>query len=518
MGAVVLDAVSNFIGHLPDFALTWMPLVFFGLIIYLLWRTVALMPRVKPKQIEPESASSVRWQDVAGLREAKEEMLEIVDFLREPGRFGKLGARVPKGMLLYGPPGTGKTLLAKAVAHESGAKFYSQSASAFVEMFAGLGAARIRKLFDTARKNAPAIIFIDELDAIGMARSGHGLNREHDQTLNELDGFATHDQVVVMGASNRLQDLDAALLRPGRFDRQVLVSPPDLAGREEILGVHTRGKPLAPDVDLGSVSRQTAGLTGADLANICNEAAIFAGREDCQLIHARHFDAAMERIVAGLQQRKVVSEKERRILAFHEGGHALMSHLMGEAFPVHKATIVSRGQALGYTLHLPEEDRYLHTKEEFVDYMKIVLAGRAGEHIVFGRVTNGAANDLQKVTDLARAMVFEFGMSEVATSRTMRADNYALSEETKRMRDQEQARLTDHAYAEAVQLHQNHRGALDRVAAALMEKETLVREELQKLFADVEAESRAAEAVGAVRAIQAVVAGTFRIGGHRFTT
>ncbi len=518
----MVDAVANFISDLPGLALTWLPLVFFGLIIYLLWRTVALMPRVKPKQIEPDSSSSVRWEDVAGLQEAKEEMLEIVEFLRDPGRFGKLGARVPKGMLLYGPPGTGKTLLAKAVARESGAKFYSQSASAFVEMFAGLGAARIRKLFDQARKNAPAIIFIDELDAIGMARSGHGFNREHDQTLNqllvELDGFGTHDQVVVMGASNRLQDLDPALLRPGRFDRQVLVSPPDLAGREEILGVHTRGKPLAPDVELSSVARQTAGLTGADLANICNEAAIFAGRENCKLIHARHFEAAMERIVAGLQQRKVVSEKERRILAFHEGGHALMSHLMGDAFPVQKATIVSRGQALGYTLHLPEEDRYLHTKEEFVDYMKIVLAGRAAEQIVFGRVTNGAANDLQKVTDLARSMVFEFGMSDVATSRTMRADNYALSEETKRMRDTEQARLTDHSYSEAVRLLQKHRPALDRVAAALMEKETLVREELQELFSDVEAESRAAEAVGAVRAVQATVPGSFGVGGHRFTT
>jgi cell division protease FtsH len=509
MSRLVVDAVSNFLADLPELALTWLPLVLFGLIIYLLWRTVQLMPRVKPKQVEPDSASSVRWDDVAGLEEAKEELREIVDFLREPGRFARLGARVPKGMLLYGPPGTGKTLLAKAVARESGAKFYSSSASAFVEMFAGLGAARIRKLFDQARKNAPSIIFIDELDAIGMARSGHGFNREHDQTLNqllvELDGFGTHDQVVVMGASNRLQDLDPALLRPGRFDRQVLVSPPDLAGREEILGVHTRGKPLAPDVDLGGVARQTAGLTGADLANICNEAAIFAGREDCEQIHARHFEAAMERIVAGLQQRKVVSEKERRILAYHEGGHALMSHLMGEAFPVHKATIVSRGQALGYTLHLPEEDRYLHTTEEFVDYMKIVLAGRAAEQSVFGRVTNGAANDLQKVTDLARSMVFEYGMSDVATSRTMRADNYALSEETKRMRDHEQALLTDHAYAEAMRLLQKHRPALDRVATALMEKETLVREELQELFADVEPESQAAEAVGAVRAAQRAV-------------
>ena len=521
MGGLVVDAVSNFISDLPDFALTWLPLVFFGLLIYLLWRTVALMPRVKTRQIEPDSSSSVRWEDVAGLEEAKEEMREIVDFLRDPGRFGKLGARVPKGMLLYGPPGTGKTLLARAVARESGARFYPQSASAFVEMFAGLGAARIRKLFDQARKHAPAIIFIDELDAIGMARSGHGFNREHDQTLNqllvELDGFGTHDQVVVMGASNRLQDLDPALLRPGRFDRQVLVSPPDLKGREEILGVHTRGKPLAPDVELASVARQTAGLTGADLANICNEAAIFAGREGCQLVHARHFDSAMERVVAGMQQRKVVSEKERRILAFHEGGHALMSHLMGDAFPVQKATIVSRGQALGYTLHLPEEDRYLHTKEEFVDYMKIVLAGRAAEQIVFGRVTNGASNDLQKVTDLARSMVFEFGMSEVATSRTMRADNYALSEETKRLRDHEQARLTDHAYAEALRLLQKHRPALDRVAAALMEHETLVREQLQELFADVEPESRAAEAVGAVRAVQAVGIGSFGVGGRRFT-
>src|ERR671911_2458393 len=426
--------VGEFLDQVGGYALTWLPLVFFGLIIYLLWRTLQYMPRVKPAKLEASASSSVSWADVAGVEEAKAELQEVVDFLRHPKRFQRLGARVPKGILLYGPPGTGKTLLAKAVAKESGAKFYSQSASAFVEMFAGLGAARIRKLFDTARKNAPAIIFIDELDAIGMARSGHGFNREHDQTLNqllvELDGFGTHDQVVVMGASNRLQDLDTALLRPGRFDRQVLVAPPDLAGREEILGVHTRGKPLAPDVDLSSVSRQTAGLTGADLANICNEAAIFAGREDCQLIHARHFEAAMERVVAGLQQRKVVSEKERRILAFHEGGHALMSHLMGEAFPVHKATIVSRGEALGYTLHLPEEDRYLHTKEEFIDYMKIVLAGRAAEHIVFGRVTNGAANDLQKVTDLARAMVFEYGMSDVATSRAMRADNYALSEET----------------------------------------------------------------------------------------
>src|SRR5438477_5177221 len=275
--------VGHWIHAVGAAALTWLPLVFFGLICYLLWRTVQLMPRVKPAQLKPDSSASVSWTDVAGAEEAKAELLEVVDFLRHPKRFERLGARVPKGILLYGPPGTGKTLLAKAVANESGAAFYSQSASAFVEMFAGLGASRIRKLFDTARKNAPSIVFIDELDAVGAARPGHGFHREQDQTLNqllvELDGFDARAQVVVMGASNRIQDLDPALLRPGRFDRQVVVSAPDLVGRAEILRVHTTGKPLAPDVDLDLVARQTAGLTGADLANIANEAAIFAGRE-----------------------------------------------------------------------------------------------------------------------------------------------------------------------------------------------------------------------------------------------
>ena len=500
-----MERVFEFIQNVPELALTWLPLVFLGLIVYLIWRTLAFMPRVKPTEVEPTSKSSVGWDDVAGVDEAAAELQEVVEFLQDPRRFSRLGARVPKGILLYGPPGTGKTLLAKAVAQASGANFYSQSASAFVEMFAGLGAARIRKLFDKARRNEPAIVFIDELDAVGMRRSGSSFNREHDQTLNqllvELDGFRSPDRVVIIGASNRLEDLDAALLRPGRFDRQILVAPPDLIGREAILQVHTRGKPLAPDVDLTSIARQTAGLTGADLANICNEAAIFAGRESCQEIQQEHFEAAMERVVAGLQQRRVVSEKEKRILAYHEGGHALMSHLMGEGFPVQKATIVSRGAALGYTLHVPEEDRYLHTKEELLDWMKIALAGRAAEQVVFGRVTNGAANDLQKVTDLARAMVFEYGMSETATSRTVRADNYALSEETKRMRDQEQARLTDEAYREAVRLLERHRAALDRVAQALLEKETLDREELRSLLADVPPESSASETVGTPRAI-----------------
>jgi cell division protease FtsH len=372
-------------------------------------------------------------------------------------------------------------------------------------MFAGLGAARIRKLFAEARKNAPAIVFIDELDAVGAQRTGHGFNREQDQTLNqllvELDGFDGAKQVVVMGASNRIEDLDQALLRPGRFDRQMLVPPPDLAGREAILRVHTRGKPLAADTSLATLARQTSGLTGAELANICNEAAIGAGRRGDSVITPADFDGALERVVAGLQQKKVLTEKERRILAYHEGGHALMAHLMGGISELQKVTIVSRGTALGYTFHLPEEDRYLHTKEELVDWMVVALAGRAAEEVVFGRVTNGAANDLEKVTEIARHMVFDWGMSDSVTSRTMRADNYALSESTKQLRDAEQARLTDGAYEEAVRLLTKHRSPLDRIAAALLEKETLVRDEVLELFDGVEPESRASETVGVPRVV-----------------
>jgi cell division protease FtsH len=500
-----VDLFRDLLSVFFDTLFVWLPLVFLGLLVYLMWRAVGMMPRVKPTEVEPSSKSSVSWDDVAGVEEAGTELQEVVDFLKNPRRFSRLGARVPKGILLYGPPGTGKTLLAKAVAHASGATFYSQSASAFVEMFAGLGAARIRKLFDRARKNAPAIIFIDELDAVGTRRTGSGFNREQDQTLNqllvELDGFNHREQVVIIGASNRLEDLDPALLRPGRFDRQILVSPPDLAGREAILAVHTRDKPLADDVDLNGIARQTAGLTGADLANICNEAAIFAGREERREILQADFDAALERVVAGLQQRRVVTEKEKRILAYHEGGHALMSYLVGEPQPVQKVTIVSRGQALGYTLNTPQEDRYLHTKEELLDLMKVYLAGRAAEQIVFGAVTNGAANDLERVTELARSMVFEFGMGAEVSSRTMRADNYALSEQTKQLRDAEQARLCDHAFEEATRLLSKHRRSLDEVAAALLEKETLTRSELGELFAGVEPESNSSARVGTPQAV-----------------
>ena len=495
--------VGHWFHDAADFATTWLPLAFFAILAltaWLLWKTVGMMPRVKPQHQSSKAKSGTTWDDVAGVEEVRAELEEVVDFLRDPKRYEALGAKTPKGLLLYGPPGTGKTLLAKAVAHESGANFYSASASSFVEMFAGLGAARIRKLFAEARKNAPAIVFIDELDAVGAQRTGHGFNREQDQTLNqllvELDGFEGAQQVVVMGASNRLQDLDSALLRPGRFDRQLLVPPPDLKGREAILRVHTRGKPLAPGVELTQVAKQTSGLTGAELANICNEAAIFAGRRTDAYVQQKDFDDALERVVAGLQQKKVLTEKERRILAYHEGGHALMSFLVTERAELQKVTIVARGDALGYTFHLPEEDRYLHTKEELVDWMIVTLAGRAAEEAVFGRVTNGAANDLEKVTSIARSMVFDWGMGETVTSRTLRADNYALSEETKRLRDTEQASLTDSAYQESLRLIRKHRASLDRVAAALLEKETLVRVEVLALLGGLEPESRASEAVG----------------------
>src|SRR5580765_744517 len=461
---------------LRDFVVNWWPLLgltFYCVLLYIFWRMLQLMPRVKPATVIVDPRTAIDWNDIAGADEAKMELAEIVEFLRDPKRFEQLGAVVPKGVLLYGPPGTGKTLLARATATESGAKFYAQSASAFVEMFAGLGAARIRKLFAEARKNAPSIIFIDELDAVGAARTGSSFHREQDQTLNqllvELDGFASGDQVVVMGASNRLQDLDPALLRPGRFDRQLLVAPPDRVGREAILHVHTRTKPLSADVQLDLIARQTSGLTGADLANIANEAAILAGRREAKYVGAADFDNALERIVAGLQQQKV--------------------------------PIVSRGNALGYTLHLPNEDRYMESKEELIDMLKIALAGRAAEQVVFGRVTNGAASDLERATEIARAMVFEWGMSDVVTSRTLRADNYALSEETKRVRDNEQARLTDDAYAEAVRLIEKHRSSLDRLSQALLEKETLMREEVLLLLTDVEAESSASETVGTPRVV-----------------
>src|ERR671934_1550762 len=317
MAGMLPFAVSLY-DQIQSWALTWLPLLLMGALVFLVWRTLKLMPQTKPQVIKPSSESSIRWDDVAGCEEAKDELREVVDFLRSPDRYKRLGAKVPKGILLHGPPGTGKTLLAKAVAGESGANFFSQSASAFVEMFAGLGAARIRRLFTIARKHAPAIIFIDELDAVGGHR-GADISGEKDQTLNqllvEMDGFSSTDDVVVIAASNLIEKLDQALLRPGRFDRQIFVAPPDVRGREGILQVHTRDKPLE-GVDLGLVARQTSGLTGADLANICNEAAIFAARRGSELVLQRDFDSGLERVIAGMQSRRKLADHEKQVVAF----------------------------------------------------------------------------------------------------------------------------------------------------------------------------------------------------------
>jgi cell division protease FtsH len=513
MASTLTSLLGAVLDALHAFLVDWGIFILLGLLIWLTWKFIRTVPSVKPHRLVAANDSTVRWEDVAGVEEARAELEEVVEFLREPERFHKLGARVPKGLLLYGPPGTGKTLLAKAVARESGASFYFQSASGFVEVFGGLGAARIRKLFETARKNAPAIIFIDELDAVGTQRSGAGnMNREHDQTLNqllvELDGFEESEQLVVIGASNRLDHLDAALLRPGRFDRQIVVSPPDLAGREAILAVHVRNKPLAGDVDLHDVARQSSGLTGADLANICNEAAIAAARGRRDEITTADFAYALERVVAGLQQRKVITEREKKVIAFHEAGHALVSRLVRGTTTLHSVSIVPRGEALGYTMSLPEEDRHLHSTEELVDWLKVILAGRAAEQVVFGRVTNGAANDLERATTVARSMVFEWGMSAGTTTRTVRADNYALSEETKRLRDAEQRAITDGAYAEALELVAHYRQHLDRLAAALLEKETLGRREIDDLLAGVVPTSRSADLIGVELPIEGVANGS----------
>src|SRR5437763_11006861 len=376
-------------------------------------------------------------------------------------------------------------------------------------MWSGLADARIRKLFQTARKNQPAIIFIDELDAVGRHRGGGapgGGGQEHDQTLNqllvEMDGFDESDRLVLIGASNRLDSLDVALLRPGRFDRHIGVSPPDLQGREQILRVHTRGKPLAEDVRLSDVARQTSGLTGADLANICNEAAISAGRNGREEIVQADFDYALERVVAGLQQRRLITPKEKRVIAYHEAGHALVARLMGDAMQLHKVTIVPRGQALGYTLNLPEEDRYLHSTEELRDWLKVILAGRAAEQVVFGRITNGAANDLDRATTIARSMVFEWGMGESMPHQQMRADNYALSEETKQLRDAEQRGITDAAYRDALRLVEVHRLYLDRLAHALLATETLERPEIDVLLEGLEPESNSSLDIGVEAALR----------------
>jgi cell division protease FtsH len=467
-------------------AVLWLPIVFLGIVSFgLLWM-LKLMPRTKPQEIKPSSAGAVQWQDVAGVEESKDELREVVEFLRDPKRFRKLGARVPRGILLHGPPGTGKTLLAKAVAHESNATFFAQSASSFVEMFAGLGAARVRRLFRQARKETPAIIFIDELDAVGATR-GKDISGEKDQTLNqllvELDGFSARDEIVVIAASNMLDKLDPALLRPGRFDRQIFVSPPDLKGRRAILDVHTRDKPLAEKVDLDTVARQTSGLTGADLANLCNEAAIFAGRDHRESLLTRDFQNALERVIAGVQSRRVITEHEKRVVAYHEAGHALCSELLPSVEKVHRISIIPRGKALGYTLNLPEEDRYLKTKDELLDYLVVLLGGRVTEQLVFGSVTTGASDDLRKVHEISRSMITMYGMGTELASKQLPADDYSMSDHTRRMVDEEQQYLTDLAHRRAAQLVAENRTLLEAFAFTLLENEVLEREDIERLVA-----------------------------------
>jgi cell division protease FtsH len=466
----------------------WAPILFMGLIVFFLWRTMKLMPRTKPQQISAKSETAVAWDDVAGADEAKAELREVVDFLREPERFHKLGASVPKGILLHGPPGTGKTLLAKAVANESGAEFFSQSAAAFVEMFAGLGAARIRRLFAEARNHRPAVIFIDEIDAVGGQR-GSDQNSEREQTLNqllvEMDGFSTTGDLVVIAASNLLEKLDPALLRPGRFDRQVFVSPPDVAGREAILKVHTRSKPLGTDVDLPLIARQTSGLTGADLANLANEAAIFAARARRSAIAQADLDGALERVVAGMQTRRRLNDHERRVVAFHEAGHALCAELLPGVDRVHKISIVPRGTALGYTLNLPEEDRYLKTREELLDHMTVLLGGRCAEEIVFGEVTTGASDDLKRVAEVSRAMVHEYAMGTSIVSLKVSAEGGAVSDRTRQLRDEEQQHLADEAMRRCMRLITEHRELLDQLASALLRNEALEREDIDRIMEGV---------------------------------
>ncbi|MFI5037132.1 MAG: ATP-dependent metallopeptidase FtsH/Yme1/Tma family protein [Solirubrobacterales bacterium] len=475
--------------EIQNWALQWEPvlmIVFFSALLFVLWRTLKVMPRIKPQQIKPASNQSVSFEDIAGVDEAKAELQEIVEFLHDPKPFQALGAKVPKGVLLHGPPGTGKTLLAKAVAHESGAQFFAQSAASFVEMFAGLGAARIRRLFAVARKHEPAIIFIDELDAVG-GRRGTDISGEKDQTLNqllvEMDGFASSGRVVVIAASNLLEKLDPALLRPGRFDRQVFVVPPDVKGREGVLAVHTRDKPLQ-DVDLSLVAQQTSGLTGADLANICNEAAIFATRRGGAGTVIADFDAAIERVIAGVQSRRVLNAHEKRVVAFHEAGHALCGELLPTVDRVHRISIVPRGRSLGYTLNLPAEDRYLKTREELLDYMTVLLGGRVAEQVVFGAITTGASDDLKRVADISHSMVHDYAMGTAAIGRSPDGD-VRLSETTLRIRDEERQDLIEEARRAAQKMIVSHRRHLDALAAELLECEVLERDAIERIMTGV---------------------------------
>jgi cell division protease FtsH len=441
------------------------------------------------------------FADVAGVDEAIEELEEIKDYLKNPAKFQAMGAKIPKGVLLYGPPGTGKTLLARAVAGEAGVPFYTISGSDFVEMFVGVGAARVRDLFEQAKAAAPAIVFIDEIDAVGRHR-GAGLGGGHDereQTLNqllvEMDGFDQRTAVILMAATNRPDILDPALLRPGRFDRHIVIDRPDLEGRKGILRVHARGKPFDPTVDLDVIARRTPGFTGADLENVINEAALLTARRSKRAITMSEVDEAIDRVVAGPERRtRIISDREKRVIAFHEGGHALVAYLLPNADPVHKITIIPRGRALGYTMTLPMEDKFLVTREEYIDELAMLLGGRVAEEIVFSDITTGAQNDLERATGIARQMVTEFGMSDLLGPLTLGQKQHEVflgrdlsaqqdySPQIAFEIDSEIRRLIDEAHDEALEILTDHREHLNKLADVLIERETVDKDELVEIL------------------------------------
>ncbi len=445
-------------------------------------------------------APKVTFKDVAGADEAVEELHEIKEFLENPKKFQQLGARIPKGVLLYGPPGTGKTLLARAVAGEAGVPFFSISGSDFVEMFVGVGASRVRDLFEQAKQNSPCIIFVDEIDAVGRHR-GAGMGGGHDereQTLNqllvEMDGFEMKDNIILIAATNRPDILDPALLRPGRFDRQIVVDRPDRPGRKLILEVHSRGKPVDKDIDMDALAAQTPGFTGADLANLVNEAALLAARHGKKLIGMAELEEGIMRVLAGPEKKtRIISEKEKAITAYHEMGHALVGHFLEFTDPVHKISVVSRGQALGYTISLPTEDKFLTTKQELMDTLSMTLGGRAAEEVVFGEITTGAANDLEKATGTAKQMIMRYGMSEELGPRTLGHDQSMpflgrefqqqadYSEEIAKQIDDEIRRIIEEAHQRAKDLLLEKREILDRVSKILITRETIEAHEFQAL-------------------------------------
>jgi cell division protease FtsH len=490
---------------------TFVPYLFIGLIFFFILTQmqgggsrVMNFGKSKAKLITKDTPKTT-FADVAGADEAIQELHEIKEFLQNPAKFQAIGAKIPKGVLLYGPPGTGKTLLARAVAGEAGVPFYSISGSDFVEMFVGVGASRVRDLFEQAKANAPAIVFVDEIDAVGRHR-GAGLGGGHDereQTLNqmlvELDGFDTKGGVIVIAATNRPDILDPALLRPGRFDRQIVVAQPDLTGRKGILKVHARGKPIAAGTDLDTIARLTPGFTGADLANVINEAALLTARTNGKQITMASLEAAIDRVMAGPERKSVLlSEKERKLIAYHEGGHALVGHAMAHGDPVHKITIIPRGRALGYTQAVPTEDKFLVTRAEMEDRLAMLLGGRTAEEVIFHEPTSGAADDIDKATGIARNMVTEYGMSERMGARKFGDGNGEpflgremshsrdYSEEIASAIDEEIRRLIEAAHDEAWEILVEYRDVLDNLVLQLLEKETLSRKHVLEIFADVQ--------------------------------